>query len=173
MLFAADAKAPNFGLSWELEIGSLVIITFIIWKYVWAGGINLRGMMSAKESSIASQLSAGDEARDQAAALVEEKRQELQAAKSEAAAIVSQSESAAAEIVVEGERRAAEDYERMIQRAEVEIEAALSRVRAEVAAVASALIVKTVESVIAVELDGPSHHRLIAEAIAATEAEEA
>lgn len=171
MLSATNSTPANFGLSFYLEIVSLVFIAFIIWKYVWAGGINLRGMMSAKETSIATQLSAGDEARAQAAALVDQKRAELAAAQIEAAAIVSQSESAAAEVVVEGQRRAAEDYQRIIQRAAIEIDSALARVRAEVAASASALIVKTVERVISVELDSTSHHRLIGEAISATETE--
>lgn len=167
------AAAGDFGLSWILEVITLFIIAFVIWKYVWSGGINLRGMMSARETAIWTQLSAGDEARAQAEALVAAKRAALDAAKAEAASIQSQSESAAADVVAEGERRAAEDYERLLQRADVEIEAALSRVRAEVASAASALIVEAVESVIAVELDGGSHHRLINEAIDATEAEEA
>jgi len=171
VLLARASGTENFGLSFDLEIVALVIIAFIIWKYVWAGGIDLRAMMSAKEASIATQLSAGDEARAQAVALVERKRKELEAAKLEAAGIVAQSESAAAEVVVEGERRAAEDYERWIQRAETEIDAALSRVRAEVAAAASALIVATVQRVIAVELDSTSYHRLIGEAISAIETE--
>jgi F-type H+-transporting ATPase subunit b len=167
------AAAGDFGLSWILEVITLFIIAFIIWKYVWSGGLNLRGMMAVRARTIATQLSAGDEARAQAEALVATKRAALEAAKAEADAIVRQSESAAAEIVAEGERRAAEDYERLLLRADVEIEAALSRVRAEVAATASALIVEAVESVIAAELDGSSHHRLINEAIDATEAEEA
>ena len=171
MHFATASTTANFGLSFDLEIVSLVIIAFIIWKYVWAGGINLRGMMAQKETSIATQLSAGDEARAQAVALVEQKRAGLAAAKIEAAAIESQSEAAAAEVVLDGERRAADDYQRLIQRAEIEIDSALSRVRAEVAAAASALIVKTVQRVIAVELDATSHHRLIGEAISATETE--
>ena len=169
MVFAA---AGDFGLSWILEVITLFIIAFIIWKYVWSGGLNLRGMMSAREAHISTQLSAGDEARAQAEALVAEKRAALEAAKVEAASISAQSKTAAAEIVAEGERRAAEDYERLLQRADVEIESAISRVRAEVAAAASALIVDVVETVIAAELDGSSHHRLINEAIDATEAEE-
>lgn len=170
MVFAA---AGDFGLSWILEVFTLFIIAFIIWKYVWSGGLNLRGMMSAREAHIAMQLSAGDEARAQAEALVAAKQVALAAAKAEAASIAAQSEAAATAIVAEGERRAAEDYDRLLQRADVEIETALARVRVEVAAAASALIVEIVESVITAELDGSSHHRLINEAIDATEAEEA
>ena len=170
MLFA---EAGNFGLSWILEVLTLIIITFAVWKLVWAGGINLRGMMAARAATIETQLSAGDEARAQAEVLVATKRAALDAARVEAASIVLQSENAAAAVVSEGERKAAEDYERLLQRANIEIETALSRVRSEVAAAASTLIVQAVESVIAAELDGSLHHRLINEAIDATEAEEA
>jgi ATP synthase F0 subunit b len=167
------ASSGNFGLSWILEVVSLIPIGWIVWRYVWASGINLRGLMAARAAAISSQLSAGDEARTQAAALVEAKRAALEAAKAEAETIRVQSSAAAEEVIAEGTRRASDDYQRLLQRAEAEIAAALARVRAEIAEEASALIVEAVEAVIAAELDGASHHRLIDEAIGATEAEEA
>jgi F0F1-type ATP synthase membrane subunit b/b' len=167
------ASSGNFDLSWILEVVSLIPIGYIVWRYVWANGINLRGLMAARAAAIAAQLSAGDEARAQAAALVDAKRSAFEAAKAEAETIRAQSSAAAAEIIAEGSRRASDDYERLLQRAEAEIIAALARVRAEIAEEASAVIVETVEGVIAAELDGVSHHRLIDEAIGATEAEEA
>jgi F0F1-type ATP synthase membrane subunit b/b' len=165
--------SSNFGLSWILEVIALVPIVYIVWKYVWAGGLNLRGLMAARAAAIGAQLSAGDDARAQAVALVADRRKELDEATAEAATIRAQSSSAANEIIAEGTRRASDDYQRLLQRAEAETAAALARVRAEIAAEASTIIVDTVEAVIAAELDGASHHRLIDEAIAATEAEEA
>ena len=167
MLFAA----ANFGLSWILEIVALMPIIYVVWKYVWAGGLNLRGLMGARAVAIAAQLSAGDDARAQAAQLLSDSRQAFEDAKVEAETIRAQASAAASEMVAEGTRRASDDYQRQLQRAETEIAAALARVRAEIAAEASAIIVDTVEVVIAGELDGASHHRLIDEAIGATEAE--
>lgn len=167
------AASGNFGLSWILEVVAVVPICYVVWRYVWASGINLRGLMSARAAAISAQLSAGDEARSQAAALVETKRAAFEAAKAEADTIRAQSSAAAEEIVAEGVRRASDDYQRLVQRAEAEIAAALTRVRAEIAEEASMVIVAAVEQVIAAELDADSHHRLIGEAIGATEAEEA
>jgi F-type H+-transporting ATPase subunit b len=167
------ASSGNFGLSWILEVVALVPICYIVWRYVWASGINLRGLMAARAATISAQLSAGDEARTQAVALVDAKRAAFETAKAEAETIRVQSGAAADEIIAEGSRRASDDYQRLLQRAEAETAAALARVRAEIAEEASVIIVEAVEQVIAAELDGASHHRLIDEAIGATEAEEA
>ncbi len=86
MVFAS----ANFGLSWILEIVALVPIVYIVWKYVWAGGLNLRGLMAARAAAIGAQLSAGDDARAQALALVADKRRELDEAKVEADTIRTQ-----------------------------------------------------------------------------------
>jgi len=163
--FIATANA-NFGISFLLEIVGVVIVGGLIWRYI---APPLNKMMTRKLESIKGQLSAGDEARAEAVRVVGEHHSALEAAKLEAVQILEQAKKSSEFLVNDGVRRAEEEYGRIVSRIEHEIEAARSRARQEVLSELGAVVVVATEVVVRAELDATSHHRLIGEAIAATE----
>jgi F-type H+-transporting ATPase subunit b len=160
--------SSNFGLSYILEVVSVLIV---IGAFYWKAWPPLRARMLQRQQTIGSQLSAGDEARAQAAALVAQRRAELERAETEAAAIISQARESAAALEVDGQRRANEDYERIVARAEVEAIAARARVESEIMAELADVIINASRDVVIAELDTSVQHRLIGEVIVAAESE--
>ena len=165
MVFAAT---DNFGLSFVLELVALgLVILFIIRKVVPP----LRKAMDAKTLEITQQLSAGEEAALAAAALLESRNQALAAATDEARSIVDQARRGAELVARESEHQATEEYQRIVRRAGAAIEAARGSVRAEIMRQVGRLVLSATTDVVEAELDATTQHRLIGEAISATEAE--
>lgn len=162
------AAAANFGLSFILELVALGLVGLFIWRKVLPP---LSKAMAAKTAEISAQLSAGDEAKAAGAALIESRTAALEAAKREAIAIVDQARHGAELVAVESERVAQEEYDRIVRRAAPAIEAARATVRAEIMSQIGTLVVAATTDVVEAELDSTTRHRLISEAIAATEAE--
>lgn len=160
------ASAGNFGISFLLELLGLVIVAFLIWKYV---APPLNRVMAKRLETIRAQLAAGDEARAEAARLVQERKDALAKATEEAAQIVERAKKSAELLVEDGARRADEEHDRIVGRIDYEIEAARSRAREEILSELGAVVVFATEAVIRAELTEPIHHQLIDEAIAATE----
>lgn len=160
------AASGNFGISFLLEILGIVIVAALIWRYI---APPLNKVMAKKLESIKGQLAAGAEARAESEHLVEERKNALAAATVEAGQIVEQAKRSADFLLSDGVRRAEEEYGRIIGRIEHEVEAARSRARQEVLNELGAVVVAATEVVVRAELDGTSHHRLINEAITATE----
>ena len=165
MIFAAT---NNFGLSYILEIVGIAITVALIVKYITP---LLRGAMNRRLDTIRGQLAAGETARAEALKIVAQRTAELEAAEQEAKALVEQARRSAELLVEEGGRRAEEERSRIVARTAVEIAAARARARHEVLADLGLVIVAATEVVVRAELNDVSHHRLIDEAIAATESE--
>lgn len=164
------AATDNFGLSYVLElVGLLLVVVFVVRRVVPP----LRSAMNRQEEAIRTQLAAGDEARAASKRLVEARRAELERARTEAEAIVAQARESAAQLVEDGRRRADDERARLVARAAVEVELARTQARDEVTARIASLVVSAAEAVVGAELDGPTHHHLIAQAIAAAESERA
>jgi ATP synthase F0 subunit b len=163
------ATADNFGLTFVLEVvGLIAVVTFVLRKFP---GPLVAKMMNDKLADIRAQLSAGDEAKKAGAAFVEERTAALEAAKREAIGIIEQARHGAELVAIDGERQAEEEYDRVVRRAAAAIDAARAAVRAEIMRQVGTLVVSATTDVVEAELDSASQHRLIAEAIAATEAE--
>lgn len=162
------AAAGNFGLSWILEVAGLIVVAGLIWRYI---APLLNKLMVSKVESIRTQLSAGEEARAEGARVVAERQAELAAAKVEAQAIEAQAKHSAELLLVDGKRRAEEEYQRYLSRIEQEIEAARVRARHSVMEELGAVVVVATEAVVRAEMTDPIRHRLIGEAISATESE--
>jgi len=162
------ASAGNFGLSFILELVGTVLVVLVIWRYVVPP---LRTMMARRLATIESELEAGDRARAAAGELVSARRAALEEAKAEAARILEQAQRAAETLVADGTRAAEEEYQRALVRAENEVESFRTRLRAEVMDEAGSVVVAAAERVVEAILDQPRHHRLIGEAIGATETE--
>jgi F-type H+-transporting ATPase subunit b len=127
--------------------------------------------MAKKTAEISAQLSAGEETRAAAAALVAERTAALEAARTEAAAIVAQARRGAQIVATDGERAAEEEYERIVHRAQAAIEATRGAVIAGIMAQVGRLVLAAATEVVEAELGPEAQHRLIDEAITATEAE--
>jgi F-type H+-transporting ATPase subunit b len=164
----AAETAGNFGLAFILELAALGLVGLFIARKVMPP---LRKAMAAKTAEITAQLSAGEEAKKAGAALIESRTAELQASQREAVAIVEQARHGAELVVVEGERQAEEEYERIVRRAAAAVDAARAAVRAEIMSQVGGLVVSATTDVVEAELDSNVQHRLISEAIAATESE--
>jgi len=162
------ATANNFGLSFVLEIvGLALVVIFVVRKVVPP----VRKLMADKLAEIGAQLSAGADAAAAAAELVAARQAAFDAAGAEATAIVDQATRGAELVATEGARQADEEYDRIVRRAAASIEAARASVRAEIMAVVGRLVLAAATDVVEAELDPTVQHRLIAEAITATEAE--
>jgi len=163
------AMADNFGLSFILEVvGLVVVVTFVIKKFP---GPLVAKMMNDKLAEIRAQLSAGEEAKAAALALIAQRSRSLEAAKVEAREIVEQARSGAELVAAESDRQADEEYDRIVRRAAGAIDAAHGAVRAEIMGQIGRLVLSATTDVVEAELDATTQHRLIDEAIAETEAE--
>lgn len=160
--------SADFGLSWILEVVSLVFVGWFIAHYVLPP---LRRAMDKRAQTIASQLSAGEEARVKAVALVAQRRTELEAARQQAQLVVDQARQSAELLEKDGERLAQEDYTRAVARAEAEVQASRARLEAEIMAELAGIIITASFQVVQAELDEHAHHRLIDQAIVAAETE--
>ena len=167
MVFAAT----DFGLSFILEwVALVVIVVIVVRKFPMP---QLRRMMSARLEAIHAQLVASEKARRDAERIVSECSAALERARTDAAVIVSRAERNAEHLLANGRERADGEYMLALTRARIGIELARAQIRAEEINAVGALVVAVAAKVVAAELDERDHHRLIAEAIAAAEAERA
>jgi F-type H+-transporting ATPase subunit b len=171
------ASSDNFGLSFLLELIALVPVIMAV-RHVWQKGVgnflpSIRDSIARRRELISEELAAGERARAHSAELVAAAKNALEDAKIEAEHIVDQARRAAAALVAEGESAAEQEYARAISRAEDEISASRNRLRAELTAETGEIVVAAAERVVQAVLDDDRHHRLIGEAISATEAESA
>lgn len=167
MVFASE----NFGLSFILEIVSLLFIAAFIVRYVWSGGLNLKGMVNRRLDQIRTQLAQGTEARAATAALVVLRNEALARAHVDASEIAEQARRSAGQLLEEGTKRAEEEYRRFVTRAYVDIELERNRVRDEVMVEIGALVVEAAQRVIDAELSDSLHRHFIDSAISAAESE--
>ena len=149
----------------------MVIIVFIVVRKFPMP--QLRRMMSARLEAIHAQLVASEKARRDAERIVSECSAALERARTDAAVIVSRAERNAEHLLANGRERADGEYMLALTRARIGIELARAQIRAEEINAVGALVVAVAAKVVAAELDERDHHRLIAEAIAAAEAERA
>jgi F-type H+-transporting ATPase subunit b len=162
------SSSSNFGESYWEEVAAFVIFIWLIYRYAWPP---LRRLMDRREAFLNDQLSAGEQARQQAQSLVEERRAALEAARSESASLLENARAGADRLRADGERRAAEEHDRLVAKAAIDIELERERLKEEVVSELSALVVEGATRVVEAELDQHRQHRLIDEAIAAAENE--
>jgi F-type H+-transporting ATPase subunit b len=162
--------STNFGVSYLLEWVAIVLFVAFVWRYIVPP---LRRAMNKQTETIREQLTTGERIREDAERLLVERRAALERAKTEAEAIVAQAQRNAAGLVEQGKKRADEEYEHALVRASSAIELARAQIREEILGEIGTAIVAAAARVVAAELDGPIHHRLIGEAITAAESEQA
>jgi ATP synthase F0 subunit b len=161
--------ASDFGSSFYEEIAGLVLfLAFAIYKFP---GPLLKRAMDSRQQAIGAQLAAGEQARAQAAVLLDARRAALETARIEAARLVENAGASAERLTAEGERRAAEEYDRLVAKAAADIELERGRLRDEVVTELGDLVVAGARQVVEAELNGERQHRLIGETITAAETE--
>jgi ATP synthase F0 subunit b len=167
---AASVTTSDFGESFILEIAAMVVLIVLFVRYVLPP---LRRAMNGKTESIRAQLSAGDEARAKALELVAVRESELNQARAEVAGIVQQARASTEQLLADGRRRADVEYQRIVGRVDVELALERAKVRDDVIEAIGDLVARAVTRVVVAELNERNHHRLIMEAITATESEAA
>ncbi|HLI43796.1 MAG TPA: F0F1 ATP synthase subunit B [Acidimicrobiales bacterium] len=155
---------PNFTfvLEWIAFVAVLAFFARVILP-------PLRRAMNEREASIRSNIQAAEDARREAAQLVEQRREALEAARNEARQIVDQANEVAEQLKEEGRQRGQAEYERLVQAARSEIELERQRARDEVMGEVGELVLRAAERVIGSGLDGERHRALVDEAIAAAQ----
>jgi F-type H+-transporting ATPase subunit b len=162
--------SSNFGVSYALEWVAIILVAAFIWRYI---APPLRRAMNRQTDTIREQLSTGERLREEAEQILSTRRAALERARTEAESIVDQARRNAEALVEQGRQRAAEEYDHALSRAASAIDLARAQIRVEVLEEIGSAVVAAAARVVAAELDEPRHHHLIAEAIAATETEEA
>jgi F-type H+-transporting ATPase subunit b len=147
-----------------VEVIAFLIVVGIVWKYILPP---VNKMLAERQSTIAAELAAADEAKDDAARADTERRAELERARSRAREIVEQAEHVAERLTEEGKLRGQGEYQRLVSSAEAEVRLARQRALEEAAARLGELVVDVVERIIGREMDAAAHRDLIDEAVAA------
>ena len=146
------------------EVIAFLIVVGVVWRYILPP---LNKMLAERQSTIAAELAAADEAKEDAARADAERRTELERARSRAREIVEQAEHVAERLTEEGKLRGQGEYQRLVSSAEAEVRLARQRALEEAAARLGELVVDVVERIIGREMDAAAHRDLIDEAVAA------
>ena len=162
--------SSNFGISYTLEWVAIVLFIAFIWRFI---APPLRRAMNRQTDAIREQLTAGERIREEAEQLLTTRNAALERARAEAESIVAQARRNAEGLLVQGRERAEEEYQHALVRAASAIELARAQIREQILEEIGSAIVGAAARVVAAELDEPVHRRLIAEAIAAAESEQA
>lgn len=164
------AASSNFGIPYLLEWVAIVLFVAFVWRYIVPP---LRRAMNKQTETIREQLSSGERVREEAQQLLAARRTALERARKEAESIAAQAQRNAEALLEQGRQRAEQEYEHALVRAGSAIELARTQIREEILEEIGAAIVGAAARLVAAELDEPIHRRLIAEAIAAAESEQA
>ena len=146
------------------EVIAFLIVVGVVWRYILPP---LNKMLAERQSTIAAELAAADEAKEDAARADAERRTELERARSRAREIVEQAEHVAERLAAEGKLRGQDEYQRLVSSAEAEVRLARQRALEEAATRLGELVVDVVERIIGREMDAAAHRDLIDEAVAA------
>jgi F-type H+-transporting ATPase subunit b len=147
-----------------VEVIAFLIVVGVVWRYILPP---LNKMLAERQGTIAAELAAADEAKEDAARADTERRTELERARSRAREIVEQAEHVAERLTEEGKLRGQDEYQRLVSSAEAEARLARQRALEEAAARLGELVVDVVERIIGREMDAAAHRDLIDEAVAA------
>jgi F-type H+-transporting ATPase subunit b len=165
LLASSNILLPNF--TFVLELIAFLIVLGVIWRFILPP---LKKVMNEREQHIASAIHEAEQARSDAATLLEERRALLEQARAEARGIVEQANRLADQLRDEGRSLGQEEYHRLVANAETEIQLERQRARDEVIAQLGSLVISAAERVVGAELDLDRHRALIDEVIASTEA---
>ncbi len=146
------------------EVIAFLIVVGVVWRYILPP---LNKMLAERQSTIAAELAAADEAKEDAARADTERRTELERARSRAREIVEQAEHVAERLTEEGKLRGQDEYQRLVSSAAAEVRLARQRALEEAATRLGELVVDVVERIIGREMDAAAHRDLIDEAVAA------
>lgn len=150
------------------ELIAFLIVLGIFAKYILPP---LRRAMKDREASIKNAIESAEDARREAAEIVQQRREALEAARAEARQIVDQANEVAEQLKSDGRQRGQEEYERLVQAARSEIDLERERAREEVMGEVGELVLRAAERVIGAGLDDERHRALVDEAITAARAD--
>ena len=153
-----------------VELLVFAAILFIVTKY-FIPPINKA--MEARQEKIRASLEAADEARAEAAAASEERAHVLTAGREQAREIVESAQATSDQVKAEAAGRGLAEYDRIVATANAEVAIARQRAIDEASAKIGEIVFELVTKIVGREADQGAHHDLIAEAVAALNAEAA
>lgn len=153
-----------------VELLVFAAILFIVTKY-FIPPINKA--MEARQEKIRSSLAAADEARAEAAAAGDERAHVLTLAREQAREIVESAQATSDQVKAEAAGRGQSEYDRIVATANAEVATARQRAIDEASAKIGEIVFELVTKIVGREVDQSTHQDLVAEAVAALNAESA
>jgi F-type H+-transporting ATPase subunit b len=153
-----------------VELLVFAAILFIVTKY-FIPPINKA--MEARQEKIRASLQAADEARAEAAAASDERAHVLSAGREQAREIVESAQATSDQVKAEAAGRGHAEYDRIVATANAEVAMARQRAIDEASAKIGEIVFELVTKIVGREADQGAHQDLIAEAVAALNAEAA
>jgi F-type H+-transporting ATPase subunit b len=151
-----------------VELLVVLVILYLVTKYILPP---LNRAMEARQNKIRTSLEAADAARAEAAAADDERAKVLTKAREQARDIVAGAQATADQVKAESGARGQAEFDRIVAAAHVEVEAARQRAVDEASARIGEIVFDLVSKVVGREVDQSTHQDLVAEAVAALNAE--
>lgn len=96
-----------------VEVIAFAVVLWVLYKYVWSGGLNLSGAMAARQQTIAAEIEESRETRERLVAAEGRYRDSIIEARAESARIRAEAATEGDQIVAELRVKAEEEYGRM------------------------------------------------------------
>ena len=151
-----------------VELLVVAIILFLVTKYILPP---LNKAMEARQDKIRSSLEAAEQARADAAAAGDERAKVLAEARDQAREIITAAQVVADQVKAESGGRGQAEYDRLVAAAQSEVATARQRAIDEASARIGEIAFELVTKVVGREVDQSVHQDLVAEAVAALNAE--
>jgi F-type H+-transporting ATPase subunit b len=159
---------PN--ATWFVELAVVIVILVLMTKKVLP---MLNKAIEARQDKIRTALEAADKARQAAAEADDERARVLAEARDQARDIVANAQSLADQVKAESAGRGQAEYDRIVANAQGEVASARQKAIDEASAKIGDIVFDLVAKVVGREVDQVAHQDLVAEAVAALQAESA
>jgi F-type H+-transporting ATPase subunit b len=100
-------------LDYIVELIAFAAVLYVLYKYVWRGGLNLSGAMAKRQEEIAAEIEESRANRERLVATEAKYRESIAGARAESARIQAESAAEGEAIVAELKVKAEEEYQRM------------------------------------------------------------
>lgn len=167
-MYLAEAGLLNINATFWIELVAFLLMLAILARYVYP---RVLAAAEARQKAISEELSAAEQARQQAEARAQEAEKELEAARAQAQEIIAGAGRSADQLREELKSKAEEEAKRVQEKAREEIAAERQKMLETARRDIAELVLDATEKVIGETMDGDRHKKLIDRAIAEVGAE--
>lgn len=96
-----------------IDVIGFLIVLFVLYRYIWRGGLNLSGAMTARQDAIAAEIEESRATKERLVAAAEAYRESIAGTQADAARIRSEAATEGEEILADLKVKAEEEYRRM------------------------------------------------------------